>query len=37
MEFILDIAVPEVVKQLDELLAIKGTTTNLAIIARSGR
>lgn len=37
MEFILDTADLEAVKQLDELLTIDGVTTNPAIITRSGR
>ena len=37
MEFILDTADLEAVKQLDELLTIDGVTTNPAIITRSGK
>ncbi|MDU2590022.1 MAG: transaldolase family protein, partial [Atopobium sp.] len=37
MEFILDTANLEAVKQLDELLTIDGVTTNPAIITRSGK
>ena len=37
MEFILDTADLEAVKQLDELLIIDGVTTNPAIITRSGK
>ena len=37
MEFILDTADLEAVKQLDELLTIDGVTTNPSIITRSGK
>lgn len=37
MEFILDTADIEVVKQLDELLTIDGVTTNPSIITKSGK
>ena len=37
MEFILDTADIDAVKQLDELLTIDGVTTNPSIITRSGK
>ncbi len=37
MEFILDTADLEAVKQLDELLTIEGVTTNPSIITKSGK